>query len=93
MTRTRIAAAVAVLVLGGACASSGRVQPQSVASEEPGYSDAYGTPLDGGNPTIPRGNCGSNCAPDFSVTTFTGERFTLARHHGKVVVLNFWESW
>lgn len=93
MTRTRIAAAVAALALGAACASADRVEPLSVASEEPGYSDRSGTPRDGGTPAAPREKCSSNCAPDFSVTTFTGERFTLAQHHGKVVVLNFWESW
>jgi len=32
-------------------------------------------------------------APMFSMTTFEGERFTLADHRGKIVVLNFWASW
>lgn len=93
MTWTRIAAAVAVVALGAACASVDRVEPVSVGSEEPGSSDRSGTPRDGGKPATARERCSSNCAPDFSVTTFTGERFALAQHHGKVVVLNFWESW
>jgi cytochrome oxidase Cu insertion factor (SCO1/SenC/PrrC family) len=32
-------------------------------------------------------------APDFTVTTFAGERFNLAAQKGMPVVLNFWESW
>jgi cytochrome oxidase Cu insertion factor (SCO1/SenC/PrrC family) len=32
-------------------------------------------------------------APDFTVTTFEGERFSLAAQKGTPVVLNFWESW
>jgi cytochrome c biogenesis protein CcmG/thiol:disulfide interchange protein DsbE len=32
-------------------------------------------------------------APDFSLTEFNGERFSLADQRGKVVVVNFWASW
>lgn len=32
-------------------------------------------------------------APDFTLTTFDGEAFTLSEHRGKVVVINFWASW
>lgn len=32
-------------------------------------------------------------APDFEVTTFTGETFRLSDQRGKIVVLNFWGSW
>ena len=32
-------------------------------------------------------------APDFTVTTFEGEKFQLAANKGTPVVLNFWESW
>lgn len=42
------------------------------------------------------GNAGGtvpDAAPDFSVQTFTGERFRLSEHRGTPVVLNFWESW
>lgn len=32
-------------------------------------------------------------APDFTVTTFDGETFSLSDLRGKVVVVNFWASW
>lgn len=32
-------------------------------------------------------------APDFTLTTFTGEDITLSEQQGKVVVVNFWGSW
>lgn len=32
-------------------------------------------------------------APDFTVETFDGERFSLSDQRGRVVVLNFFESW
>lgn len=32
-------------------------------------------------------------APDFTVTTFDGQQFTLSEQRGKVVVINFWASW
>jgi cytochrome oxidase Cu insertion factor (SCO1/SenC/PrrC family) len=35
----------------------------------------------------------ANPAPDFTVTTFDGTRFSLSEQRGSPVVLNFWESW
>jgi len=32
-------------------------------------------------------------APDFSLTTYTGETYALPELRGSVVVLNFWASW
>ncbi len=32
-------------------------------------------------------------APDFTLTTFSGEDITLSEQEGKVVVVNFWGSW
>ena len=32
-------------------------------------------------------------APDFSVAMLNGEVFTLSKHKGKVVFLNFWATW
>lgn len=32
-------------------------------------------------------------APDFSLETMQGEKFTLSDQKGKVVVLNFWATW
>lgn len=37
-------------------------------------------------------NIGSR-APDFTVTTFDGQKIALATLKGKVVVVNFWASW
>lgn len=35
----------------------------------------------------------SGPAPDFSLTTFSGDTFRLTEQRGKVVVVNFWASW
>jgi len=35
----------------------------------------------------------SGPAPDFSLTTFSGETITLSQFRGNVVVINFWASW
>jgi len=35
---------------------------------------------------------GSN-APNFTVTTFAGEEFTLSEQEGNIVIVNFWGSW
>lgn len=32
-------------------------------------------------------------APDFTISTFDGEMFTLSEQRGNIVVLNFWGSW
>jgi len=32
-------------------------------------------------------------APDFALTTFSGEQVSLSRLRGQVVVINFWASW
>ena len=32
-------------------------------------------------------------APDFTVTTFDGDTFSLSDLRGKIVVINFWASW
>ncbi len=32
-------------------------------------------------------------APDFRLTTFTGESKSLAQYRGKIVLVNFWASW
>ncbi len=34
-----------------------------------------------------------NPAPDFTLTTFSGEEITLSEQRGKVVIVNFWGSW
>ena len=35
----------------------------------------------------------SGAAPQFELTTFDGDRFSLEEQRGKIVVLNFWGSW
>ncbi len=35
----------------------------------------------------------SGTAPDFTLTTFEGETYTLSQLKGKPVVINFWASW
>jgi cytochrome c biogenesis protein CcmG/thiol:disulfide interchange protein DsbE len=32
-------------------------------------------------------------APDFTLTSFEGQQYTLSDFQGKVVVINFWASW
>jgi len=35
----------------------------------------------------------SGKAPDFTVTTFDGDEFTLSEQTGNIVIVNFWGSW
>ncbi len=35
----------------------------------------------------------SGQAPDFTITTFDGQPFTLSEQRGTIVVVNFWASW
>jgi len=32
-------------------------------------------------------------APDFTLESLDGEKFTLSEHRGEVIVLNFWATW
>ncbi|MCH2538807.1 MAG: TlpA family protein disulfide reductase [Anaerolineales bacterium] len=32
-------------------------------------------------------------APDFTLTTFGGDSYTLSDHKGQLIVINFWASW
>ena len=82
-----------VLIAAGAllvsCAAPNETE-QATAPRPP----AEATPSD--EPASkPRGSRGprGESAPDFTVTTFTGDRFALGEQHGTPVVLNFWESW
>lgn len=84
----------AAVVLFGACGGANEVGPAATADSP--------TPVDDGAP-IARDRAGksrktepapnADLAPDFTVTTFEGERFRLSELRGTPVVLNFWESW
>lgn len=47
----------------------------------------------GGTPGPTAARSAEGLAPDFTVETFDGERFALADQRGRLVVLNFFESW
>ena len=42
---------------------------------------------------VQAGPVDNGVAPDFSITGFDGREFTLSKHRGHVVVVNFWASW
>ncbi len=48
-----------------------------------------GAPADG----LPPAPAVGHPAPDFTLTTSTGEMFTLSALRGKPVILNFWATW
>lgn len=83
MSRTRLAAACAVLLAlviacGGGEQTAGTIPPAATA-------DTAGSPAP--TPAL-------EAAPDFSLTTFGGDTFTLSDHFGELpVVLNFWAPW
>jgi cytochrome oxidase Cu insertion factor (SCO1/SenC/PrrC family) len=85
---------VAAVVLVGACGGGNGVAP-GAGTDTP-------TAVDGGAPIAgestdesrkPKPPPKADLAPDFTVTTFEGERFRLSELRGTPVVLTFWESW
>lgn len=42
---------------------------------------------------VQAGQISSGAAPDFTITSFSGETITLSELKGNVVVINFWASW
>ncbi len=42
---------------------------------------------------VRQGPVSTGAAPDFTLTTFSGEQVTLSELNGRVVVINFWASW
>lgn len=84
--RRSLLALVAVTVLAAGCGTT-----TETASPEP--PDRAGTPGASGSKAGRREKPPANAAPDFTVETFTGQRFSLGEQRGTPVVLNFWESW
>lgn len=79
--------ALALVTASTACAAA---EEPSAAAPTPPTSSALPTENDKDSPdTKPP----KNPAPDFTVTTFDGDRFSLGEQRGTPVVLNFWESW
>lgn len=74
---------VGILLLG-ACGTNETGSPTSSVTDA-------ADPGSGRNQT--QGAAPKDPAPDFTVTTFEGEAFSLGEQRGTPVVLNFWESW
>jgi hypothetical protein len=82
-----------VLVIGLAVGACGTVENPQARDSSPG---PPATPADAdGSGESEKGakDSPANPAPDFTVTTFEGARFSLSEQRGSPVVLNFWESW
>lgn len=85
----RLVVLIAAGILAASCATPSEpdtATPARPRTETPSGDDAAGEPQ---RARGPRGES----APDFTVTTFTGDRFALGEQRGTPVVLNFWESW
>ncbi|HTE85088.1 MAG TPA: TlpA disulfide reductase family protein [Dehalococcoidia bacterium] len=54
---------------------------------------AMGFKVARGNSTLGEVKLKPYTAPDFTLTQFSGDQFSLADERGKVVVVNFWASW
>jgi len=68
--------------------------PDAVAVRSPGVEEDRLEVPDLEAPKADKGSAApEDPAPGFSVTTFTGDRFSLGEQRGTPVVLNFWESW
>jgi cytochrome oxidase Cu insertion factor (SCO1/SenC/PrrC family) len=85
--------AALILVILGLSACGGATQPA-----EPPSSATTQDPSPAEEPAPEETQPGEvdrpdDAAPDFSVTTFDGERFTLAEQTGMPVVINFFDSW
>jgi cytochrome oxidase Cu insertion factor (SCO1/SenC/PrrC family) len=74
-----LSALVALGILTLACAD-----PQTERAPRAGNSIDVGTEKEGAE---------GGAVRDFSVTSFSGEDFTLSAERGSPVVLNFFESW
>ncbi len=101
MRRTWALAIVAVALAG--CSESSTNDAESI-DRTPGGVSSRGVSVEGGPQNRAAADearsskrrpieVAADAAPDFTVTTFEGERFRLHEQAGTPVVLNFWESW
>lgn len=81
--RSRLLIPMAVLVAAAGCGGMQQPSPAAPPPERSAKSPGKETPQEARR----------DAAPDFTITTFTGDRFSLAEQRGTPVVLNFWESW
>jgi hypothetical protein len=77
---------VAVVLLSG-CGAGTRVPPASDRASNPQ------TPPPGSQDEPSAIDPDADAAPDITVTTFDGDRFSLTDHRGMPVVINFFDSW
>lgn len=82
------------IVLFSSCGGGEQTSPGAatdISRPTDGGATATGARADESQPPKPPPK--ADLAPDFTVTTFEGERFRLSEVRGIPVVLNFWESW
>jgi cytochrome oxidase Cu insertion factor (SCO1/SenC/PrrC family) len=85
-----VGCAIAVITLSG-CGSP--AAPTTAPQEEAGPSAPGSDRSPQESDTGTADERAPDAAPDFTVTTFDGDRFVLAEHAGIPVVINFFDSW
>lgn len=89
--RWLIVAAIALILVGVVALSSIRIGGSTTTTTSPPTFDDLGE-LGG----VDEGPASEEAAPDFTLTTFNGDEFTLSTHfaeEGTPVFLNLWASW
>ena len=86
---SRIAWAVALAVL--VCALVGFNLP--TASSPAATAENPVLPVTAYISDAPLGNQPGQQLPDFTLTTLSGDAFTLSEHRGKITVINLWATW
>jgi thiol-disulfide isomerase/thioredoxin len=89
--RWLIAAAIALMLIAVVALSSIRIGGSTTTTTSPPTFDDLGELGE-----VDEGPTSEEAAPDFTLTTFTGDEFTLSTHFaeaGTPVFLNLWASW